>query len=181
MHGSPGELQLPSALGASARHVASKLTDVRKVIRVGGGIALLALVFLPQVSCMGESMTALGLLNLARNYDAMTGARDLFLWVWVFSVFAGAIWALTARARLAGWVGGVAQVVFMARIAQSQALQLEMGAYLTLFGFAVVVFAPKIASWAVGFSHRAGEGKGLSAAGGGAQPNEPRGNRGETG
>lgn len=89
--GTPSGQRQPPPGVELAQQAVAKLRDLRTVIRVGGGIALFALLFLPQVSYMGQSMTAVGLLNVARDFDAMTGARDLFLWVWVLSVFGGAI------------------------------------------------------------------------------------------
>lgn len=159
----PGQWQPPLAWGAFTRQVTRQLTEARKVIRLGGAVALFALLLLPQVSCMGQSMTALGLLNLARDFDAMTGGTDLFLWIWIFSVFGGAIWALAAptqRAKLVGTVAFVVHALFMVRVAQGQGLRLAIGAFVTLVGLALVAFAPKAASWAAGFAAPAGEKKG---------------------
>lgn len=150
--GTPFDQRQPPPGVELAQQAVAKLRDLRTVIRVGGGIALFALLLLPQVSCMGQSMTALGLLNLARDFDAMTGARDLFLWVWVLSVFGGAIWALASPNRLAGMGAGIVQLLFMARIAGSQGLQLALGAYIALLGFAVAAFAPKVTAFASGFA-----------------------------
>ena len=166
-----GQLQVPPAMEASARQVARKLTEVRNVIRLGAGVALFALLFLPQVSCMGQSMTATGLLNLARDFDAMTGARDLFLWFWILSVFGGAVWALVAPNRLAGWVAGLVQLLFIMRIAGAQGLRLALGAYVALAGFALVAFAPQAAIWARGFAAQGAGDKGHSS---GAEPSESK-------
>lgn len=105
---------------------------------------------------MGQSMTAVGLLNVARDFDAMNGARDLFLWVWVLSVSGGAIWALASPSRLSGMVAGIVRLLFMARISGSQGFRLALVAYVVLAGFAVVALAPSGGAFASALAYEKG-------------------------
>lgn len=153
--GTPSSRRQPLLAVGFTHQPLARLKDLRTVLRAGGGIALFALLFLPQVG-MGQPMTAVGLLNVARDFDTMTEARDLFLWVWVLSVFGGAIWALASPTRLSGMVAGIVRLLFMARISGSQGLRLALEAYVVLAGFAVVALAPRGGAFASGLANEKG-------------------------
>lgn len=123
--------------------VAGWLSRPRRIIRLGAGVALFSLMFLPQISCMGQGLTGLNLLGQA----GQLGGRGMLLALLLLAAFGCAIAALVLPRGVFGIGGGAAQLLIMAGVTEP-GLSWAFGSFVTVIGFLGVTLSSRVAAFA---------------------------------